>query len=99
MPVRDYKSDLLVRLADPDYAALYLKTALDETLKDGDKEAFLLAVKDVAEAQAATVSIADPTKIVDTPLPGKPTVDGTPTVETLLSVLDRVGLTMEFKSA
>ncbi len=40
MPVRDYRIDLLVRLADPDYAALYLKTALDETLKDGDKEAF-----------------------------------------------------------
>ena len=99
MPVRDYKSDLLVRLADPDYAALYLKTALDETLKDGDKEAFLLAVKDVAEAQAATVSAADPTEVADEPLPGKPTVDGTPTVETLLSVLDRVGLTMEFKSA
>ncbi|MBD2429204.1 transcriptional regulator [Phormidium sp. FACHB-1136] len=99
MPVRDYKSDLLVRLADPDYAALYLKTALDETLKDGDKEAFLLAVKDVADAQAATVSIADQAEIVDELLPGKATVDGTPTVEMLLSVLDRVGLTMEFKSA
>jgi DNA-binding phage protein len=99
MPVRDYRSDLLVRLADPDYAALYLKTALDETLKDGAKEAFLLAVQDVAEAQAATPGVADQPKIADEPLPGKPTVEGTPTVATLLSVLDSVGLTMEFKSA
>jgi len=99
MPVRDYRSDLLVRLADPDYAALYLKTALDETLKDGDKEAFLMAVKDVAEAQAAIPGGADHPKIAGEPLPGKPTVEGTPTVATLLSVLDSVGLTMDFKSA
>ncbi|MEL6381891.1 MAG: hypothetical protein AAFQ89_05355 [Cyanobacteria bacterium J06626_18] len=35
MPVRDYRSDLLVRLANPEFAALYLKAALDEILKDG----------------------------------------------------------------
>ena len=99
MPVKDYRSDLITRLKNPEYAALYLKTALEETLLDGDREAFLLALRDVAEAQAATARVADPTEIADEPLPGKPTVDGTPTVEMLLSVLDRVGLTMEFKSA
>ena len=99
MPVKDYHSDLITRLKNPEYAALYLKTALEETLLDGDREAFLLALRNVAEAQAATVSVADSTKIADEPLPAKPMVDGTPTVEMLLSVLDRVGLTMEFKSA
>jgi DNA-binding phage protein len=93
MPAKDYHSDLIARLKNPEYAALYLKTALEETLLDGDREAFLLALRNVAEAQAATASVADPTEMADEPLPGKPTV------EMLLSVLDRVGLTMEFKSA
>ncbi len=99
MPVKDYRSDLITRLKNPEYAALYLKTALEETLHDGDREAFLLALRHVAEAQTATASVADQTEITDEPLQGKPTVDGTPTVETLLSVLAMVGLTMEFKSA
>ena len=50
MPVKDYRTDLLVRLANPDYAALYLKTALNETLKDGDREAFVPALRNVVEA-------------------------------------------------
>ena len=51
MPGRDYQADLLVQLADPDYAALYLKASLDETLMDDDWEAFWLAIADVVEAR------------------------------------------------
>lgn len=99
MPVKDYHSDLIIRLKNPEYAALYLKTALEETLQDGDREAFLLALRNVAEAQAATTNVANQPEIADEHLPGKSAVDGTPTVATLLSVLDTVGLTLEFKSA
>ena len=45
MPVKDYQADLLIRLANPDYAALYLKASLDETLKDGDWEAFFAGAR------------------------------------------------------
>lgn len=54
MPVKDYRSDLITRLKNPEYAALYLKTALEETLHDGDREAFLLALRDVVEAKELT---------------------------------------------
>jgi hypothetical protein len=54
MPVKDYKHDLLIKPVEPGYAALYLKTALNETLMDGDKDAFLLALGDVAEAKEST---------------------------------------------
>ncbi|WP_017297307.1 hypothetical protein [Nodosilinea nodulosa] len=61
MPVRDYRADLLVQLADSDYAALYIKASLDETLKDRDWEAFWLAIEDVVEARqtaaAAVINI------------------------------------------
>jgi hypothetical protein len=50
MPTKDYQTDLLKRLANGEYAAQYLKAALDETLVDGNKSAFLLALKNVVEA-------------------------------------------------
>ena len=61
MPVRDYQANLLVQLADADYAALYLKVSLDETLKDGDWKAFRLLLESVVEArQTTTAGVTDP---------------------------------------
>ena len=40
-----------MRLADSAYAKEYLTVALEEYEEDGNIEAFLLAVKDVANAQ------------------------------------------------
>jgi DNA-binding phage protein len=95
MPVKDYRSDLLVRLADPDYAALYLKTALDETLKDGDKEAFLLAARDVVEARQPAQESGSTSDNL-----GQVTAqEDLLTLDTLVSVLSGVGITIEFKAA
>jgi probable addiction module antidote protein len=41
-----YKADLLSDLADPEYASLYVASALE-----GEPEEFLLALRDVAEAR------------------------------------------------
>ena len=46
MRLRNYKDDLIQRLKDPQYAAAYLAQVLEE----GDKAAFLIALKDVVEA-------------------------------------------------
>lgn len=46
-PVVSYKSDLLERLRDPEYATGYLNTVLEES----DEATFQLALRDVAEAQ------------------------------------------------
>ncbi|MGF1524008.1 MAG: hypothetical protein ACFBSF_16950 [Leptolyngbyaceae cyanobacterium] len=51
MPVKDYRSDLLVRLADPEYAAHYLKAALEATLEDGDR----VSRQSLAEALAGVL--------------------------------------------
>jgi DNA-binding phage protein len=59
MPVKDYKEDQLERLSDPEYSSQYLKIALDETIKDGNMEAFLLALKNVVDASGAVKAIAD----------------------------------------
>lgn len=56
MPTRDYHSYLIKRLSDPEYAVMYLKTALAETLADGDWSSFSLAVKNAIEAKSSALS-------------------------------------------
>ena len=50
---RNYEESLKVRLADSAYAKAYLTVALEEYEADGNIEAFLLAVKDIANAQSS----------------------------------------------
>lgn len=99
MPTKDYREDLLQRLADSQYAATYLKAALDETKKDGNTQAFLLALKNVVEATGSTQKIASDSNISRQHLYRILSGDGNPTLETLTSVLQAVGLTIDFKPA
>lgn len=52
--VKSYRSQLIEALQDPDEAARYLNAALE----DGDQKVFLLALRDVAEAQGGMVRLA-----------------------------------------
>ena len=56
---KNYEESLKVRLADSAYAKEYLTVALEEYEEDGNIEAFLLAVKDVANAQSGLSKLAD----------------------------------------
>ncbi len=97
MPTKDYKTDLLRRLGNSQYAATYLKAALDETLSDGNTEAFLLALKNVVEAKGSTQTIANESNISRQHLYRILSGEGNPTLDTLSSVLQAVGLTIDFK--
>ena len=46
---RDFKDYHIGKLRDPEEARVYLSVALEEYEEDGDAEAFLLALRDVAE--------------------------------------------------
>jgi len=48
---RDFKDYHVDKLKDPEEARAYLELALEDYATDGDREEFLLAVQDVAEAQ------------------------------------------------
>ena len=48
---RNFKDYHIEQLRDPEDAKVYLSVALDDYEKNGDIEAFLLVVRDVAEAQ------------------------------------------------
>lgn len=96
MPVKNYQADLMVRLADPEYAALYLKTALDEALDDGDIEAFLLALKNIVAAKGPVQEAGSQTEF-NPHLHQFLSEPGNPRLETLASVLSYVGLTIDFR--
>lgn len=52
---RSYKEDLLTALQDPDEAKAYLNSALE----DGDEAMFLLALRNVVEAEMGMAKLAE----------------------------------------
>ena len=54
---RNYEDGLKVRLADSAYAKEYLAIALEEYDKDGNIQVFLLALRDVVNAQGGVSNL------------------------------------------
>ncbi|MEG3435886.1 hypothetical protein V0288_02040 [Pannus brasiliensis CCIBt3594] len=96
MPTKNYREDLLARLADADYASRYLKAAWDETLRDGNREAFLLALQNLVDATNLDREKTGKADVSEAPFDALSTDKGYPTLETLVSVLNSVGLTIDF---
>jgi len=58
-PSKPYHPELIKALGDPREAVEYLNSALE----DGDPEAFLLALRNVAEAQGGVARLAEAAKL------------------------------------
>lgn len=86
--VRDYKEHLLEQLQDPEEAAAYLNAALH----DDDPHVFLLALRDIAEAQGGMSWLADVADLNRESLYRTLSLRGNPRFFNLLAVLDAVGL-------
>lgn len=59
-----YDKDLMAWLQDPAHAAEYVNAAIE----DGDREVFLLALRDVAKARGGMTALAEQAKISRTSL-------------------------------
>jgi len=88
MRLRYYKDDLLERLKDPEYAAAYLA----QVMEDGDKNAFLIALRDVVEAGGGMSVMAGHTDIKRPSLYRILSKRGNPTLTTLQDILKPLGL-------
>ncbi len=85
-----YIDDLHNRLKDPAYAAEYLNSVLAET-NEGEDAAFLLALRDVAEAlQMSKVAVAAGVNREN--LYRMLSVRGNPRLSTLMAVMKALGL-------
>lgn len=58
-PSKPYHPELIKALRDPREAVEYLNSALE----DGDPEGFMLALRDVAEAQGGVAQLAEAAKL------------------------------------
>ena len=87
----DFKSDLLEKLKDPTYASGYLTACLEE-----GEDVFLLAVRNVAQAQGGLRSISKSTNLNREGLYSMLSKKGNPRLYSLTSILDTLGIRVQF---
>jgi probable addiction module antidote protein len=86
-----YREDLLADLRNPAYAAEYLTAAKQES-----RGAFLLAVRDVAEAQKGMAGVAAEAGVNRENLYRMLSEEGNPRLTSLDAVLDTLGIEVHF---
>ncbi len=94
MPTKEYKEFLFDQLTDSEIAAEYLTAAIE----DGSADEFLLALRDVAEARGGVGMLSDMTDLNRQSMYKMLSENGNPTLTSLLSVLQAVGITIKFAS-
>ena len=87
----DYKEHLFEDLKDLKYAAGYLTAALEE-----GEDVFLLAVRDVVQAQGGIATLAKTTRLNRENLYDMLSAGGNPRFSSLTSILDRLGIEITF---
>lgn len=88
---RDFRDYHVEKLRDPEEARIYLSVALEEYEKDRDTEAFLLALRDVAEAQGGITKLAQRTMLNRQNLYKALSEKGNPRLETVGAILHELG--------
>jgi len=88
MRTKSYRDDLLESLKNPDEAAAYL----DAALEGGDRTAFLLAIKDVTDANGGVKEVAALAHLNRETLYRTLSENGNPKLTSLDSILHAVGL-------
>ncbi|NGX54506.1 MAG: hypothetical protein KR126chlam2_00117 [Chlamydiae bacterium] len=92
--VRNYKKHLLEQLKDHEEAASYLNAAL----QDDDPHVFLLALRDIAEAQGGMSWLAEQADLNRESLYRTLSLRGNPRFFNLLSVLSAFGLELSINT-
>ena len=88
---RNFEDVVREDLKDPVEVETYLEVALELYEEDGDTEAFLLALQDVAEAQGGLDRLAKRTKLNGQNLSTLFSSKGNPRIDTIGTVLHGLG--------
>lgn len=83
-----YQKDLIESLKDPCEAAAYINAAIEE----GDRALFLLALRNVAEANGGMAAIAEKAKLSRESLYRMLSQKGNPEIKSLIPLLHIMGL-------
>ncbi|GHE21868.1 addiction module antidote protein [Halomonas urumqiensis] len=77
---------------DPDMALDYLRTAFDELDEEGGESAFLMALRNVVEAQGGMAAVAERAKVSRESLYRALSPRGNPTLRTMTAVIKATGI-------
>lgn len=91
MSTVDYMDHLLKDLQDPVCAAGYLTAALEE-----GEEVFLIALRDVAQAQGGMSALSQATKLNRENLYDMLSKNGNPRLSSIASILNQLGFAIQF---
>ena len=95
---RKYEDTLKERLADPEYARDFLDVSLEEYEKDGNKEAFLRALRYVAEAQGKSSQLPKQTNLNRPNLDKVLSDEGAPRLDAVGAILHALGYRLSVSS-
>jgi probable addiction module antidote protein len=88
---KDYHDELIQALHDPKESSAYLQVAMDEYQEDGDTEALLIALRNVAEARGGITQLAKRTHLNRQSLYKTLSETGNPTLDTFGLILKGLG--------
>ena len=88
---RNFKDYHIEQLRDPADAKIYLSVALEDYEENEDIEAFLLAVRDVAEAQGGMSKLAERVNLTREGLYKVLSENGNPQLNTMGKILHGLG--------
>lgn len=86
-----YHDHLMADLRDPTEATAYLQVALDEYQEDGDTEAFMLALRNIAEAAGGLGRLAKKANLQRQSLYRTLSSKGNPSLKMLSPILNGLG--------
>ena len=86
----DYHTEHIEWLKDPENAAGYLNAVIEEK----DKDALLLALRNIAEAEGGMAAVAEKAHVKRESLYRMLSTGGNPSLSNLLSILHGMGLKM-----
>ena len=87
----DYDAWLMSYLKNKKTACAYLQAALDDYQTDHDREAFMLAMKDITRAQGGIGKLSSKTHLNREHLYRLLSSKGNPTLDTLTTILKKFG--------
>lgn len=96
---RSYKEELIDRLKDPEEASAYLEACLEEALSTNEIGIFLLAVRDVVEAQGGITEISSKMEVGRESLYKSLTENAKPRFSTIINTLKACGMHMRFDAS
>ena len=88
---RKFKDYHIEQLRDPEDAKIYLSVAFEDYEKNEDIDAFLLAVKDVVEAQGSISKLAERLSLTDDGLNKVLSENGNPQLNTIRKIPHELG--------